>query len=490
MPTQHPTNSNSNLTQVTSDTVVEMDTLNNQTNEIHENDLLKLIGECFVNYSTLYDKDWSETKLNEFHTKIINNTQQLCRLNRSVLPKYMNAFSVYHPLKQLRLVLIENLLTKLGLENQLQPIERRDIGKIQNEIVLVITLIAETDNGYQPDDKVLINFTNPKKQTKTNTKTSNEDIADSLLNMEMEIRDLKSTVDDQFSTIKEILNMVQKLTNDNVELKKIIIELKSKPTAPLYPTSIFSHPNSNSAIPTTNSNPVQFSFANMASKQTNQSPQVTSNARNQGLQNTPLNSLNNRKRTNSTSNSASYKRPYAGPHPKLTNYNSYDPEAPTKPIDNENDGYIEIKPKNRRLKPHQIIAKLGTNKDSSSLQTIPRKQRVFLASLHPDTTNDTVKAYLEKNLILKNSNGTEEVTTKIPFYNITENKPSQDTSKPKRSKSFTFEIDLFYRNVVEDKSIWPEGSFVDFSFFPKNKQRLAIINNTTTSTNNTTTTAI
>jgi hypothetical protein len=142
-----------------------------------------------------------------------------------------------------------------------------------------------------------------------------------------------------------------------------------------------------------------------------------------------------------------------------------------------------------RLKPNQIIAKLGTNKDLSSLQTIPRKQRVFLASLHPDTTNDTVKTYLEKNLILKNSNGTEEVTTKIPFYNITENNPSQDPTKPKRSKSFTFEIDLVYRKVVEDKNIWPEGSFVDYSFFPKNKQRLAIINNTTIPTNNTTTTA-
>jgi hypothetical protein len=439
---------------------------------------------CFGQYAKLYSHQWTQEKYNEFNKNVLENIQHLSRLPRTTLPTYFGAFSINQPLKYIRYQLINELLTRLGLTDQLTAIDRSNITKIHNDIVQVIYLLAEKNST--PLDNTLLEFCKAKKKVHSKSSSTNEnEMADMVLDMNIEITELKSTIEDQNSTINEILQIVKSLSKDNLDLKSTINELKSS----LNPSNSSIQQLSNSNLFDTNKltknfPPSTYSKITAQPSHINQSKSTTSISNN----NTPL-GTNTRKRplsTNETSypDNNSTKRFSTGKQPQLFNYDSYNPHLPPKPvIYDENDGYTVVKRK-PKLKINQVIARMGTNKTQSSLQIVSRRQRVFIASLHPDTTEKSVSDYLNQHLFVSSWNGSDEVKNKVPFYNLIENKPSTETNKPKRSKSFTFEIDLYHRKIVEDKDLWPQGSFVDYSFFPRPIKTLAVVDNVNSSTSN------
>ena len=113
----------------------------------------------------------------------------------------------------------------------------------------------------------------------------------------------------------------------------------------------------------------------------------------------------------------------------------------------------------------------------TSISAISRRQRIYLGSLHPDTTVENVNEYLNNQLKLTERVNDEIKQTAIQFFNLTEDRPALPNDKPKRVKSFTFEVAFVNRKIVEDKQIWPKDSFVDYSFFPKSNKQLATIAN-------------
>ena len=126
-------------------------------------------------------------------------------------------------------------------------------------------------------------------------------------------------------------------------------------------------------------------------------------------------------------------------------FNSFDPESQNEVIGDENAGFKLVEKRKNKLRPNQFISKLGTNKSQTSILAVSRRQRVFLGSLHPDTTAESVKEYLDNQLVLSEHVNNVLKKTKVNFYNLTEDRPALANEKPKRVKSFTFEIDFVHR---------------------------------------------
>ena len=259
-------------------------------------------------------------------------------LSADKIPTYLAAFSVNRPIKHLRIALIENLLIKHKLDDQLQPAHRNmttKMSKIHSEIQKLIVLLSESEK-YTISDTVFNDFCKPKRvylpttklnQNANNQNSSTDDLSDLVMSMNTEIIELKSIIEEQSTnfaeqsnTLNEVLDLVKILRNEIKEIKAA----QTNPTTQIQ----------------------TFDFASVLKKQIEKPPiDLTSNSNNDLI--TPTTS---KKRPASSISDYSTKRMYISKNSSkqqyhLKHFNSYDPESQNEDIRDENAGFKIVEKK-------------------------------------------------------------------------------------------------------------------------------------------------
>ena len=157
-----------------------------------------VINKCFGKFILLYGHQWTSDLYTEFFDAVTDNLDELSVLNNNILPKYFAAFSIPAPLKDLRIHLINILLSKMKLDHQLEPQTRNAGTKLHNEIILIIKLIVECIAGNIASDRIIQDFCKHKQKKRTSkTQSKEEELEDSVASLTYEVMELKTLIEEQ-----------------------------------------------------------------------------------------------------------------------------------------------------------------------------------------------------------------------------------------------------------------------------------------------------
>jgi hypothetical protein len=287
---------------------------------------------------------------------------------------------------------------------------------------------------------------------------------------QIEETDIKEILKNNTKAINELSLIVRSLHLENIQLKSTVEELKKsvdlliKTPQPLnFGFSGFQAPLNQpvNASPSTSAQ----TYAGLASKLNN----ATSNLSNSHSKR-PRSDHSHQPHRNNTPTTTNLAR-----QTQLKSFDSYAPHEPNQDLDSNNWQVAGKKPNHRRSNPDKYIKTLGTG-TSSTLVTAPRLQKVFLGNLDNSIDIDSVKDFL--NSIKYNYTDKEgnPQSKSISFSNL-----SEIVKQHNRWRGFNFEILYSDRGMVLDKSIWPAGCIIDFTYGPRRPTASSLLSTVTQS---------